>query len=414
MSSSTELPEIVENNDGVDEIMMVLTTPECHQDPYAFYAQMRHQYPIHRSGNGIWYLTRYADVDAALHDPKISNDRERMTRSLASRQGALQRLSRLTKRLGRVVTNTDPPDHTRLRRLINKAVIPRRIQALRPRIHAIVDELLDAAVAAGTTMDLVTALVSPLPITVICELFGIPRADAERVKAWFHQLEGTTTAEGFQRVEQAVDEFEGYLAALIRRRRADPTEDVLSALVTAQERGDQLTDEELLSTCFVLATAGGETTTNLIGNSVLALLHHPEQLRRLQRDPTLIRSAVHELMRYDTPSHIIIRVVAEAVDIGGQTLAEGDLVYLVLAGANRDPDRFPDPDQLDLGRSASRHLGFGNGPHFCLGAPLARLQSEIAISTLVQRLPTLRLDAKAVQWQPNPMMRGPACLPLAY
>jgi len=164
----------------------------------------------------------------------------------------------------------------------------------------------------------------------------------------------------------------------------------------------------------VLVTAGDETTTNLIGNSTLALLHHPDQLHRLRQEPTLIRSGIHELARYDSPSHMIIRVVAEAVQMGGQTLAEGDLVYLVLAAANRDPDRFPDPDRLDLGRANNRHLSFGNGPRFCLGAPLARLQGEVVIDTLVRRLQTLRLDTETVQWQPNPMLRGPACLPLAY
>ncbi|MBV9164320.1 MAG: cytochrome P450 [Pseudonocardiales bacterium] len=419
MSRATELPEAVDKDSGdkdsgYDEVLLALTRPECHQDPHPFYAQMRRQHPVYCSTHGIWYLTRYADVEAAVQDARLSNDRERMTRALAARQGAPQRLSRLTRRLGRVVSNTDPPDHTRLRKLINKAFTARRIHALRPGIQTIVDELLAAALAAGPTIDLIAALASPLPTTVICELFGIPPRDTDRVRAWFHQVRGPTTAEDLHRVEQAVEQFEGYLADLIRQRRADPAEDILSALVAAQERGDQLTDDELLSTCFVLVTAGDQTTTNLIGNSMLALLRHPDQLRRLRQDPTLIRSAIHELARYDSPSHIIIRVVAEPTEIGGYRLAEGELVYLVLAAANRDPDRFPDPDQLDLSRSDNRHLSFGTGPRFCLGAPLARMQGEIAIGTLVQRLPALRLDTEAVQWQPNPMLRGPACLPLAY
>jgi cytochrome P450 len=256
MSSTTELPEAVENDGGFDEVIVALATPECHQDPYPLYARMRREHPVYRSSQGIWYLTRYADVEAAVHDLRLSNDRERMTRALAARQGNLQRLSRLTRRLGRVVSNT------------------------------------------------------------------------------------------------------------------------------------------ILST--------------------LALLRHPDQLRRLRQDPRLIRSGIQELARYDSPSHMIIRVVAEAVQIGGQTLAEGDLVYLVLAAANRDPDRFPDPDQLDLGRCDNRHLSFGNEPRFCLGAPLARLQGEIAIGTLVRRLPMLRLDTETVRWQPSPTLRGPASLPIAY
>lgn len=414
MSSTTELPEAVENDDGFDEVIVALAAPESRQDPYPLYARMRREHPVYRSSQGTWYLTRYADVEAAVHDLRLSNDRERMTRALAARQGNLQRLSRLTRRLGRVVSNTDPPDHTRLRKLIKKAFTARRIQGLRPRIQAIVDELLDAAVAAGPTMDLIATLASPLPTTVICELFGIPRTDQDRVRAWFHQLKGATTAEGLERAELMIEQFEGYLADLIRRRRAEPANDILSALVTAQGSGDQFTDDELLSTCFMLVTAGDETTTNLIGNSTLALLRHPDQLHRLRQDPTLIRSGIQELARYDSPSHMILRVVAEAVQIGGQTLAEGDLVYLVLAAANRDPDRFPDPDQLDLGRYDNRHLSFGNGPRFCLGAPLARLQGEIAIGTLVQRLPMLRLDTETVQWQPSTTLRGPVSLPVAY
>ncbi|PZS15294.1 MAG: cytochrome P450 [Pseudonocardiales bacterium] len=418
MSSATELPEALDNDNdvdsGVDEIIRALSTPEYRQDPYPLYARMRREHPVYRSSQGTWYLTRHADVDAALHDLRLSNDRERMTRALAARQGDQQRLSRLTQRLGRVMTNTDPPDHARLRKLVNKAFTPRRVQGLRPRIQAIVDELLDAAIAAGPTTDLIAALASPLPATVICELFGIPQHDRERVIAWFDQLAGSMTGDGFERVELMVEQFENYLADLIRRRRADPADDLISALVAAQERGDQLSDDELLSTCFVLLTAGDQTTTSLIGNGTLALLRHPDQLRRLQQDPTLIGLAIDELVRYDTPSQVFIRVVAEAIEIGGHALAEGDLVYLVLAATNRDPDRFADPDQLDLGRTDNRHLSFGNGPHFCLGATLARLQGEVAIGTLVRRLPTLRLDTPTVQWRPNPMQRGPACLPLAY
>ncbi|MGH3928170.1 MAG: cytochrome P450, partial [Pseudonocardiaceae bacterium] len=200
----------------------------------------------------------------------------------------------------------------------------------------------------------------------------------------------------------------------ISRRRVEPGDDIISALIAVQERGDQLTDDELLSTCFMLLTAGDQTTTNVIGNGTLALLRHPDQLGRLQQDPTLVRPAIDELVRYDTPSQIIIRVVAETTQIGGQTLNDGDLVYLVLAATNRDPARFPDPDQLDLSRPDNRHLSFGDGPHFCLGAPLARLQGEIAIGTLVRRLPALRLANEAVPWRPNPMQRGLSGLSLSY
>ncbi len=417
MSSATQQPEAAARDGGFDEITQAMTTPEFRQDPYPLYAWMRREHPVYRSGQGIWYLTRYADVETALHSLRLSNDRERTARAFAARHDGMRRVSRLMRRLGRVMTNTDPPDHTRLRKLVNKAFTARWVQGLRPRIHAIADELLDAAVAAGPTMDLITAFASPLPTTVICELFGIPHHDRERVTVWLHRLANPT--ESLEHVELTVEQFQDYLAGLIRRRRAKPADDIISALIMAQERGDQLSDDELLSTCFVLLTAGDVTTTNLIGNSTLALLRHPDQLRRLRRDPTLIRSAIDELVRYDTPTQIIIRVVAETTEIGGHTLDDGDLVYLVLAATNRDPDRFADPDQLDLGRANKRHLSFGNGPHFCVGAPLARLEAEVAIGTLVRRLPALHLatetlDTPTVQWWPNPMQRGLICLPLAY
>lgn len=414
MSSSTRQPGAVTRDDGFDEITRAMATPDFRQDPYALYARMRSECPVYRNPDGVWYLTRYADVEAALGDLRLSNDRELMTRALAARHEGMQRLSRLTRRLGQVMTNTDPPDHTRLRKLVNKAFTARRVASLRPRIQAIVDELLDAAIAAGPTMDLIATLASPLPTTVICELFGIPHSDREHVTVMFGQLSAPIEAEGFDRVELAVERFEDYLGGLIRQRRVEPTDDIIGALVAVQESGSQLTDDELLSTCFMLLTAGDVTTTNLIGNGTLALLRHPDQLHRLQQAPTLIRSAVDELVRYDTPSQIIMRVVAETTRIGGQRLDEGDLVYLVLAATNRDPDRFADPDQLDLGRSDNRYLSFGNGPHFCLGAPLARLEAEVAIGTLVRRLPALRLDTPTVQWRPNPMQRGLVRLPLAY
>ncbi|WP_308129848.1 cytochrome P450 family protein [Kitasatospora aureofaciens] len=389
-----------------------MQTPGFRRDPYPLYARMRREDPVHRSPRGIWYLTRYADVETALGDLRLSNDRERITAALSARDGNLRSLSRLTSRLGRVMTNTDPPDHARLRKLVNKAFTARRIEALRTRLQEIVDRLLDAAVAAGPTMDVIRDLAAPLPDTVVCELFGIPDDDRAHVTAWFRVL--GNLSEDVEQAEAVVGQFEDYLSRLIHRRRAEPGDDLISALVTAQARGDQLTDEELLSTCFMLITAGDETTTNLIGNGTLALLRHPGQLARLRAEPALIRQAVDELVRYDTPTQVIIRAVAEELRIGGRTLPEGDLVYLVLAATNRDPERFDDPDRLDLTRPGNRHLSFGNGPHFCLGGPLARLEAETAIGTLVRRLPELRLTGDPLNWRPNPLQRRLAALPVAY
>ncbi|WP_225829024.1 cytochrome P450 [Streptomyces naphthomycinicus] len=395
------------------DLAAALQTPEARRDPYPFYARMRRESPVHRSAQGIWYLTRYADVEAALGDPRLSSDRDRMTLAYSALGGDLKAFSRLTDRLGRVMSNTDPPDHARLRRLANRAFTARRVEALRDGIQRIVDRLVDEAVAAGPSMDLIEAVASPLPLSVVCELFGIPAEDRPQVKSWFRRF--GRLSEDIDESEAAIEQYEEYLARLVRRRRSDPGDDLVSALVATQARDDRLTDSELLATCFVLITAGDETTTHLIGNSVLALLRHPGQLARLREDPALIRTAVDELTRYDTPTQAIVRVAAEDVGIGGRTLREGELVYLFLAATNRDPERFEEPDRLDLSRPGNRHLSFGNGPHFCLGGPLARLQAEVAVGTLVRRLPHLRpADGAALEWRPNPLQRRLTALPLSY
>ncbi|MFE7532533.1 cytochrome P450, partial [Kitasatospora sp. NPDC057542] len=266
-------------------------------------------------------------------------------------------------------------------------------------------------------MDLIGAVAAPMPLSVTCELFGIPPEDRPQVETWFRRF--SRLGEDIDKSEEAIGQYEEYLARLVRRRRADPGDDLISALVATQAHDDRLTDSELLSTCFVLITAGGETTTHLIGNGVLALLRHPDQLARLREDPALIRTAVEELARYDTVTQAIVRVVAEDLRIGGRTLREGELVYPFLAAANRDPDRFEDPERLDLSRPGNRHLSFGHGPHFCLGGPLARLQAEVAVGTLVRRFPRLRLadeaaDGAALEWRPNPLQRRLSALPLTY
>ncbi|OKH98722.1 cytochrome [Streptomyces sp. CB02056] len=390
-----------------------MLTPEARRDPYPLYARMRRESPVHRSDQGIWYLTRYADIEAALGDLRLSNDRDRMTRAYSALGGDLKALSRLTDRLGRVMTNTDPPDHSRLRKLANRAFTARRVEALRDGVQGIVDRLVDEAVAAGRSMDLIEAVAAPLPMSVVCELFGIPEEDRPRVKGWFRRFGRLT--EDIDKSEAAIDQYEEYLSGLIRERRRAPGDDLISALVATQAQDERLTDSELLSTCFVLITAGDETTANLINNGVLALLRHPDQLARLRADPGLIRGAVEELARYDTVTQAIVRVVAEDLEIGGRKLREGELAYLFLAAANRDPDRFEDPDRLDLTRPGNRHLTFGHGPHFCLGGPLAKLQAEVAIGTLVRRLPGLRLaDEAALDWRPNPLQRRLSALPVTY
>ncbi|WP_405940078.1 cytochrome P450 [Streptomyces sp. NBC_00726] len=397
----------------VRDLGAALLTPEARRDPYPLYARMRREDPVHRSPQGVWYLTRYADVEAALGDLRLSNDRDRMTRAYTALGGDLKEFSRLTDRLGRVMSNTDPPDHARLRKLANRAFTARRVEALRDRVQHLVDRLIDAAVAAGPELELIEAVASPLPLSVVCELFGIPETDRPRVKDWFRRF--GRLSEDLAKSETAIDQYEDYLSGLIRQRRRAPGDDLISALVATQTHDDRLTDSELLSTCFVLITAGDETTTHLISNAVHALLRHPDQLARLRADPGLMRGAVEELTRYDTVTQAIVRVVAQDLEIGGRTLREGELVYLFLGATNRDPERFEDPDRLDLTRPGNRHLSFGHGPHFCLGGPLARLQTEVAVGTLVRRLPGLRLaEGAEPDWRPNPLQRRLTALPLTY
>jgi cytochrome P450 len=411
VSTTTERAETIE----FDEVFQELQTPKFRHDPYALYARMRREDPVYRSCQGVWYLTRYVDVDAAVFNPALSSDRERIIRAMQTEGGAAARMGRLARQGGQTMLTADPPDHTRLRKLAVMAFTARRVRGLRPRIEAITNELLDTAVAAGSTMDLIAALAFPLPITVISELLGVPHADRGRIRAWSRQLlDSIVTPEGLELAEQASQALDAYMRDLIRRRRGEPGDDLISGLIAAQQGNDRLSEDELTTTCVLLLLAGHETTVNLIGNGMLALCNHPDQLRRLRDDPRLIRSAVEELLRYDSPAQAVQRVVAGQVKIGGVRLGDGQRVFAMLGAANRDPDRFADPDRLDVGRADNRHLSFGNGPHFCLGAPLARLEGEIAISALVRRLPKLRLDTDVIQWRPNPLLRGLATLPIAY
>ncbi|EYF00461.1 cytochrome P450 [Chondromyces apiculatus] len=388
-------------------IAEVMATPEFHQNPYPLYARLRDEQPLYRSPHGVSYVSRYADVDKALRDPRLSNDRDRITRAMAAQQGDNQLMTRLMKKLGRVMTNTDPPDHARLRKLVNKAFSAGRTRDFRPQIQAITDRLLDAAEAAGRRMDLITALAYPLTSSVICALVGVPGDGQARVLTWLRQLENPVdaglTIEG---TEQVVDDLHGYLYDLIHRRRAEPTDDVLSALVNVEEGGDRLGDDEIVSACFVLIGSGYETTMNLIANSVLMLLRHAEQLQLLREKPELLLPAIEEVLRYESPSLQVIRVVAEPLEIAGCALEEGTMLSLLLGAANHDPLRFPDAERFDITRADTRHVSFGSGIHFCLGAPLARLEAAVAVGTLLRRFPDLRLDAEPVAWRPNPSLRG--------
>ncbi|HKW92552.1 MAG TPA: cytochrome P450 [Methylomirabilota bacterium] len=387
--------------------------PEFVADPYPTYHRLRAEDPVHHSPLGFWVLTRYADVIAMLRDPRLV--KEPIAAFVAQRFGMT-----VPPGLGLSMLDRDPPDHTRLRGLVSKAFTPKALERLRPHIQQIVDGLL-AQVEARGEMDLIEEFAYPLPVRVICEMLGVPVADHERFKHW-----GLDVARGLDAImlppdsEVAKRSMAGrhglseYFRELIAERRAAPREDMLSALIAAEEAGDKLNNDELLATCILLLVAGHETTVNLIGNGTLALLRHPDQLRRLREQPGLIGSAVEELLRYDGPVQRTARIPSADVTIGGQVIPKGEMVMPFLGAADRDPTQFPDPDRLDIGRTDNRHIAFGLGVHFCLGAPLARMEGQIAINTLVQRMPKLALATDKPEFRQSLTLRGLQTLPVGF
>jgi pimeloyl-[acyl-carrier protein] synthase len=386
--------------------------PEFIEDPYPTYHRLRAEDPVHLSPLGFWVLTRYEDVVAALRDPRLG--KEAIASFVAARFGAP------VPAVGLSMLDRDPPDHTRLRGLVSKAFTPRVVEGLRPHIQRIVDGLL-ARLDGRHAMDLIEEFAYPLPVIVICQMLGVPVADRDRFKQW-----GLDIARGLDSILLPPDSevarrstaarraLADYFRELIAERRAAPRGDMLSDLITAEEAGDKLSTDELLATCILLLVAGHETTVNLIGNGTLALLRHPDQLRRLREDPGLIASAVEELLRYDGPVQRTARIPSEDVTIAGRVIPKGELVMPFIGAADRDPAQFPDPDRLDIARSDNRHIAFGWGIHFCLGAPLARLEGQIAIGTLVQRLPKLALGADRPEHRLSLTLRGLTRLPVSF
>lgn len=384
---------------------------------------MREESPVHLQPGldgetPIWFVTRYDDVVTVLTD----NERFVVDAKLALTEDELRALDEASPlpnddRVNTNLLTMDGEDHRRVRQLVAKAFTPRMVERLRPRIEEIADDLVDRVAAEGR-MELVDDFAFPLPIIVIAELLGIPAEDRDRFRVWSNSfLLPPLTDELREQFLRHTDEFVAYLDVLFAKRRAEPSDDLLSALVQAEEHGDRLSENELYSMAVLLIVAGHETTVSLITNAVLALLGQPDELGRLQADPSLMRNAVEELLRYDSPvERTIARWVTEDTQFGGQSIARGDLVIAVVGSANRDDAQFPDADVLDLGRTANRHVGFGRGPHFCLGAPLARLETEIALETLLRRLPNLRLAIAEddLYWRPIPLFRSLAALPVAW
>jgi cytochrome P450 len=381
-------------------------------DPYPTYRQLRAEDPVHHSPLGFWVLTRYDDVVAALRDPRLA--KEAIAAFVAARFGAP------VPAMGLSMLDRDPPDHTRLRSLVSKAFTPRVVEGLRPRIQQIVDGLLEGVRDVGS-MDLIEEFAYPIPVNVICEMLGVPVEDHERFKGWSLDIaRGLDSillppeSEVPKRSVASRNALADYFRELIARRRASPRADMLSGLIAAEEAGDKLSENELLATCILLLIAGHETTVNLIGNGTLALLRNPDQLRRLRDNPALIGSAVEELLRFDGPVQRTARIPSEDVVIDGRKIAKGEMVMPFIGAADRDPAQFPEPDRLDIGRTDNRHIAFGWGIHFCLGAPLARVEGQIAINTLVQRFPRLALATESPEFRESLTLRGLKSLPVRF
>jgi len=389
--------------------------PEFRADPYSYYRSLRASNPVYFSpALRGWILTRYADIDAVLHDPRFSVNRLQST--LFQR---LRPLESLRPDFKAAITNNllmlDPPDHTRLRRLVNKGFTPRRVDALRPRIQAIVDEIL-AGLMDAREIDLIRDFAYPLPVIVIAEMLGVPAADRPQFKRWSDALvallDPLQAENGLSTAQDAYVEFCAYFRDIFKARRRQPQDDLVSALVAVEEQGETLNEAELLSLCMLILAAGNETTTNLIGNAVLALLGYPDERRRLIDEPSLMPAAVEEFLRFDSPIQLTDRVATQDCRIDGHEIRKGQLVGLILGAANRDPQQFPAPDRLDVGRSNNDHLAFSHGTHFCLGASLARAEAEIALSALLRRFPNFDGAPRPPGWKRSLVLRGPTALPL--
>ena len=389
------------------------TSPAFLADPYPAFHRLRAADPVHLHESGFWLVTRYADAHAILRDERFLRPRE-LTREEAEARAAKGELGPRAFLSSAGILWANPPDHTRLRRLVNKAFTPAVVDALRPTISTMVDELLDAGEERGR-MDLIADFAYPLPVRVIAELLGVPLEDRHVFRDWSRDLVGAfDPARGpgaAERGSSAIEAFMGYFTELIAERRARPADDLLSALLAARDGGGLLSEGEILANVIFLFVAGHETTVGLIGNGVLALIRNPDQLVRLRNDPSLAGTAVEELLRYDSPEQTIFWTVAEDVRWEGRLFEPGREILILVGAVNRDPARFPDPDLLDVARTDNRHLAFSHGPHFYLGAPLARPQRQIAVTTLLRRFPGLALAGEP-EWQRTFFIRSLQSLPL--
>lgn len=400
-----------------------LYSADFKRNPHPTYAAMRSEHPVLRqpgmSDNiHIWFVTRYADVQAVLADNETFVLDALMAFDPADPRRAMFIDTRPVMQLvNNNLLGKDGEDHRRLRSLVQSAFTPRMIAQLRPAIQTVADEMLDQIVD-DRQADLIESFAFPLPIIVILEMLGIPRNDRNQFRIWSDAFVTPDLSPGAeQRFLQSMTDFTDYLRDLFVRRRAEPRNDLVTALLQAEEEGRRLSEQELFSMVVLLIVAGHETTVGLIGNAVLTLLLHPDQLDAVRREPSLTPAAIEEILRYEGPvERTITRFATKDVMLAGQRLKRGDLVVAVVGSANRDSTQFPNADRFDIARNPQRHLGFGHGVHYCLGAPLARLEGEIAVNTLLHRLPGLRLtaDVQRLEWRTQPLFHGLVALPVAW
>ncbi len=413
-------PSNTKKSEKVKPIQFNPFSPGFRDNPYPVYNCLRSENPICYSIGGDWVLTRYEDVKTILRERRVySDDRPKLIREkskyLQSREKNLHALADASNKF---LFYMNPPDHNRLRRLVSKAFSPVVVERMRPQIQTIVDECLDKALSRGK-MDIIGDLAGVLPVYVIARMLGVPPSHAqEQLHQWSQVLsrilDSLISLQEYEKINQAILDFQEYFWELISKREKNPQDDLISYLIAARDESDKLSEEEVLSICIQLFFAGEETTVNLIGNGMLALLHHPEQMEKLKQEPKMIQTAIVEMLRYDSPIQILCRIASDKLEIGGQTIQKGEKMYLCLGSANRDPAQFPNPDQFNIFRQENHHLAFGDGIHRCLGATLAHLEAEIAINSLLQQLPKLKLSSDQLEWRKNFVLRGLKALPVTF
>jgi len=398
-----------------------LTSDAFFADPYSVYKQLREEAPVYWCAAwNAWIITRYEDVMYVLRHADLFSSAGRVRYLLAQLPAeARQQVAALERHYDIGLAHTDPPDHTRLRALLNKVFTPRMVENWRKRVQDVVNELLDSAADKGQ-MDIIHDLAYPLPATIIAEMIGAPNSDIHRFREWavainnLFALGGRISEEAARTAQDYLSEMREYIAELSEVKKAQSADDILSRLVSAETDGEHLTIGELVSTCVTLFVAGHETTTNLIGNGTLALLQHPEQAQILRDNPALMPHAIEEILRYDPSVPRGWRIAKTDVEIGGKTIQTGALIFPILAAANRDPDAFPQPDRFDVQRQPNKHLAFGHGIHYCLGAPLARMEGAVALHKLLQRYPNLQLATDTLTWNHDVAIRSLESLPVTW